>query len=387
MPPLALRSLHHPLHVAVFGLLLAFGAQAFLVYGLYGGDWRGLYYTGSGVVLPPAIAAEDPPRSPDPTGFDGQFYHVAAHSPLPPADAAQYMDNPRLRWRRILAPGLAHAVSRVIPGAVDPAYVGVLLAFTFCGVWWSAGMVAANGLPAWVGLCFLLLPATMISLERLTVDVALAALCAGFAMAAGGRAGPGLYVLLALAPLARETGVALAGAWGIAQLASKRVGAAALAGLTLLPFAGWAWMVQSRTPPDATSWFGSVPLGGLLARTVTLFPEPAPGLGLKLAAGLDYLALLGVWAAIALAAVELKRAPREPLALAAALTLAIFVFLAKEDIWSQSYGFARTLSPTFLLLALLGMKRRNVLLAAPFALTVPRMAYQVLLLVLSVVRS
>jgi hypothetical protein len=227
----------------------------------------------------------------------------------------------------------------------------------------------------------------MISLERLTVDVALAALCAGFALAAGSRGGPGLYVLLALAPLARETGVALAGAWGIAQLTSRRIGAAALTGLTLVPFAAWAWIVHTRTPPDATSWFGSVPLGGLLARTVTLFPEPAPSMGLKLAAGLDYVALLGVWAAIALVAVELKRAPREPLALAAALTLAIFVFLAKQDIWSQSYGFARTLSPAFLLLALLGVKRRNAVLAAPFALTVPRMAYQALLLGLSVARS
>ncbi|MEZ5396565.1 MAG: hypothetical protein R2724_27745 [Bryobacterales bacterium] len=97
--------------------------------------------------------------------------------------------------------------------------------------------------------------------------------------------------------------------------------------------------------------------------------------------------MLGVWAAIVLVARELKRTPAEPLALAAALTLAIFVFLSKEDIWRHSYGFARTLSPAFLLLGLLGVRERRVWLALPWALTAPRIGYQLALLVLTAAKG
>ncbi|MEZ5396567.1 MAG: hypothetical protein R2724_27755 [Bryobacterales bacterium] len=96
--------LRQPWSIAVCGLLLAFGFQAFLVYGLYSGDWLGLYYTGADVALPPLIEAEAPPRAPNPLGFDGQYYHVVAHDPLPAPSFAAFVDNPRLRWRRILAP-------------------------------------------------------------------------------------------------------------------------------------------------------------------------------------------------------------------------------------------------------------------------------------------
>ena len=104
-------------------------------------------------------------------------------------------------------------------------------------------------------------------------------------------------------------------------------------------------------------------------------------MGLKLAGGLEYLAVLGVWAAIVLTALELRRNLREPLALASAITLAVFAFLAKEDIWLHAYGFARTLSPALLLLALLGLRERRAVLALPWALAVPRILYQAALLV------
>ncbi|MCB1022096.1 MAG: hypothetical protein KDC27_19350 [Acidobacteria bacterium] len=378
--------LRQPFPVAVCGLLLAFGFQAFLVYGLYSGDWLGLYYTGAEVALPPLIEAEAPPRAPNALGFDGQYYHVVAHDPLPAPEFAAFVDNPRLRWRRILAPALAYAAALGQDAWVDRAYVAVLLGFSACGVWWMARLAVATDLPAWLGLAFLTLPATFISLERLTMDVALAALCAAFAVALRNAGKRWLGVVLALAPLARETGIALAGAWGAASLLRRRWGGMATAALALVPLAAWSFYVHSHTPTDATAWFGSVPLGGLAARMFELFPEPAPTLGLKVAAGLEYVALLGVWAAIVLVAIELKRAPAEPLALAAAMTLAIFVFLSKEDIWRHSYGFARTLSPAFLLLGLLGVRERRAWLGLPWALTAPRIGYQLALLVLSGMR-
>jgi hypothetical protein len=368
------------------GLVLAAAWQCFLVHGLYEGEWSALFYTGSAVALPPVIAAESPRRAPDPIGFDGQYYHVIAHDPLIPSDAAQFVDNSRLRWRRILAPGLAWLLALGTPGAIDFAFFAVILAFTCLGVYWSAQFAARNGFSPWGGLAFLLLPATLISVERMTVDVALAALCAGFAVLAA-ESGSWLYLVLALAPLARETGIALAGAWGIVQLAGGKARAALGAGLTLVPLAVWSLYVQSRTPSDATSWFGAIPLGGLIARTLHPFPDAAPSLGLKLAGGLEYVAILGVWAALALVVVELWRSPKEPLALASAITLAIFVFLAKEDIWQHSYGFARTLSPALLLLGMLGLRERRPILALPWALAAPRVLYQAILLIATAARG
>ncbi len=363
--------------MALCGAGLALAWQTFLVYGLYGGDWSGLFYTGSEVALPPAIAAEDPARAPDAVGFDGQFYHVVAHAPTPPADSAAYVDNPGLRWRRILVPGLAHALAFGRDSGVDSAYLAVVLAFTAAGVWWAAELAVRHGASAWLGLVFLLAPATFISLERMAVDVALAALCVGFAVRVQQDKEIPFYAVLTLAPLARETGIALAGAWLLAQRSGR---AALLAAASLAPLAAWSLYLHSRTPADATAWFTGLPFAGLVLRTLEPMPEAAPTWGLQLASGLDYLALLGVWAAIVRTALELRRAPRQPLALAAALTLAIFAFLAKEDIWLHAYGFARTLSPALLLLALLGLERRRAALALPLALTVPRMLYQALLL-------
>ncbi|MEZ5361757.1 MAG: hypothetical protein R2748_05265 [Bryobacterales bacterium] len=243
--------LRQPWSIAVCGLLLAFGFQAFLVYGLYSGDWLGLYYTGADVALPPLIEAEAPPRAPNPLGFDGQYYHVVAHDPLPAPSFAAFVDNPRLRWRRILAPALAYAAAFGQPGWVDPAFVAVLLAFTACGVWWMARLAVAANLPALLGLAFLTLPATFISLERLTIDVALAALCAGFALAVYGGGRRWLGAVLALAPLARETGIALAGAWAAAGLLRKRWGALITAMLALAPIplaCGRSTSIATRRP-------------------------------------------------------------------------------------------------------------------------------------------
>jgi hypothetical protein len=83
--------------------------------------------------------------------------------------------------------------------------------------------------------------------------------------------------------------------------------------------------------------------------------------------------------------VELRRSPREPLVLAAAFTLAIFAFLAKEDIWLHAYAFARTLSPAFLFLGFLALRDRRPILALPWALVAPRVLYQGALLIASAV--
>ena len=47
-----------------------------------------------------------------------------------------FVDNPRLRWRRILVPALAWLCALGQSDFVDSAYFGVLLGFVFLGAYW-----------------------------------------------------------------------------------------------------------------------------------------------------------------------------------------------------------------------------------------------------------
>ncbi len=361
---------------AAAGVLFAFAAQAALVHERYEGRWSGLFYTGTGVAPPAALDGENPPRAPDAVGFDGQFYHFIAHDPLLRTDAKQFVDNPPLRWRRILTPGAAYLLALGRPGAVDAAYFAVILLSLFAGLYWSARFMQDCGLPAAAGLAFLILPATMISLERMTVDITFCALAAGAAVHLRRPASWRLYAILTLAPLARETGLVLAGARGLSQLLGRRIGPALACGATVAPFLLWSVFVHLRTSSDGTAWFSGRPFEGLILRTLSPLPDPAVNAWLRTAAQLDYVGILGVWAAIALTIVALRRRPRGELELASLLLLTLFAFLGKEDIWSQAYGFGRTLSPAFLWLALIAARDRRPVLLLPWALAAPRILFQ-----------
>ena len=100
----------------------------------YRGDWTALYDIGAQLQLPPELAGEDVYRFPNPAGYDGQFYHLMAHDPFLRRGWAKFVDNPGLRWRRILVPALAHAVVFGDDERVDSAYLSVLLGFCARGV-------------------------------------------------------------------------------------------------------------------------------------------------------------------------------------------------------------------------------------------------------------
>src|SRR5581483_5363375 len=92
---------------------------------------------------------------------------------------------------------------------VDSAYLVATTLFVLLGVYWSAlWCVRANVHPAWAA-AYLLVPAVLVSLDRGTVDVSLAALCAGFAVYAASPPGVAMAAVLLLAPFARETGLVL----------------------------------------------------------------------------------------------------------------------------------------------------------------------------------
>ena len=132
---------------------------------LYAGNPTGLFYTGAKTPLPPALTGGHTRRVSDEVGYDGQFYHVIAHDPLNRRGFISYVDNPRLRWRRIGVPGLAALLAAGSDRMVDYIYIAIELAFVFLGTFWLSRFVEKRNLhPAW-GLTFLLIPAVAVSLD------------------------------------------------------------------------------------------------------------------------------------------------------------------------------------------------------------------------------
>ncbi len=338
------------------------------------GDPTGLFYTGQQTMIPDSLG-ETVYRAPDAAGFDGQYYHLIAHDPFLQKGYSASVDNPRLRWRRILVPLAAFVLALGRPGGIDVAFFAVTAAFVFLGVYWLARLARDHNRHAAYGLLFLTLPAVFISLERMTVDVAVTAFAAAFALYVR-KPGWKLFVVLAAAPLVRETGLILVGGYGLYELLRRDARGVARAAATLLPFMLWAAFVEFHTPPDATVWTASFPFSGIVWRTFHPFPFAITGLWVGAAAITDYLGIAAVWIAIATPFVLLRKRLRDPLALAGLGFVVLAGALGKADVWQQSYGFSRIFSPWFIWLAAAAVDGNPKWMLAPWALSVPRFAVQ-----------
>lgn len=371
--------------VAGVALAAALLFQA-LVVSVGGGYWTYLYYTGSARQLPPAMGAADIARAPDATGFDGQYYHIIAHDPWLTGDAKGYVDNPRVRWRRILVPALAWGLGFGQAGAISLTYVLVVLAFTGLGVFWTARLAQTVGQSPWLALAFLALPATFVSLDRMTVDVGLAALTAGFAFYYRTEHYGRLGLVLALAPLVRETGFLLLGGYVLWRLYNKHTIPLFAAASAVIPGLAWIAYVHTQTGPDSTPWLAAWPFAGLLGGLVAERLSAA-GLGAQIALALDLLALVGCVIGLGMAIRSCWPTPQNALAWATLFFVPLAAFLGKADVWEQTYAFGRIFSPLFLLLVFLRAPKWNLWWALPWALCAPRLAWQGLLYVIALARG
>lgn len=354
------------------GLVLLW--QLLTVHYNYRDEWTALYNTGAYRRFPPAIANEQIYQFAGSQGYDGQFYHFIAHDPWLRHGSAAFVDNPRLRWRRILVPALAWLGALGQSDFIDSGYFAVLLGFVFLGAYWLSRYLIRYNLPPGWGAAFALVPAVLISMDRATVDVALAALCVGFALHAAAEPSWKVYPVLALAPLARETGLCLVVAFAAVQLRHWNWRGALLAAATALPFCAWLLFLDSRTAPDHTVFASLVPLKGLVLRTVEPIQYAITTAWLRKAATLDYLAILGIWAALIASPTNwFSFDELEGAALAFAATA---IFLAQPQAWGEAYSFGRTMSPLLLCVALAGVRRRNWWALVPMVMVLPRIFLQ-----------
>ncbi len=331
---------------------LAFTWQALVVNAEFQGNWTGLFYTGARLEQPPVLAAETIYSFPDSCGFDGQFYHYIAHDPFIRRGLVRYIDGPHLRYRRILVPLAAYALALGRSEYIGRAYVAVVLIFVFLGSYWlSAGLSLYGFDPRW-GVMFLLVPGVLISIDRLTVDIAVIALSVALALYFFREAQFPLYATLAAAPLARETGLLLVAAYVSYLLLHRRWRPALLFTSAALPAAAWYTYVASHTPRiHPVHWISIVPFAPLLRRLLNPVAYPLPTLAAFAATALDYVALTGVILAIGIGYAAVRRYKAGPVEISLVLFALLATFLAtpgggemlmgSQDGWPHSRSWQR----------------------------------------------
>jgi hypothetical protein len=353
---LAKRPSPGPWFVAGTAVLFCLAWQALVVYGNCNGNWTAVFHSGRDFPPPPALKAStyQHPGS----GYDAQFYRYAAHDPLLRLGYQNYMDEPRLRYQRILIPALASLAG----SRTDAAYLALILLTTGAGVWFCSALAIGWQAPAWSGLLFLTLPATIASIDRALVD---GALCAAFAAflyfhQRGRTAAMALTCLLAA--LIRDTGLLLAAA-GIAAAwltrPKRQWRHMLLFCLAVIPALLWAAYVASRTPLGNGMGIVSRPVWGLFVRLFETrsMPEWSPAVT-RLIQTLDVLAMLGLLVSIGLGIrAALRHWPSAP-SIAALQFAALAMVLAAPRHLEEPFGWARPISPLLLWILLDALRRR-----------------------------
>lgn len=344
MRPPALRSPSAPLLIAALAAFLVLFWQAATVRYNFGGNWTALFCTGGAQRLPPALSGGTY-RFAHPHGYDGQFYRLIAHDPFFTKGYAGYIDDARLRYRRILVPLAAWVLGVGRPEWIDSAIVALVLASVFAGAYWTSRWAVLRGRhPAW-GLLFLAVPAVPASIDRLLLDATLTAMMAGFLVAAERRDARCLYLLSALACLTRETGILLVGGVVLDALLHRRWRAAAGFASAVLPALAWWTYVAAHTAPSAAASHNmGYPVVGIILRLFT--PRSiATGLVGAVIQATDALALLGLLGSLALAVYWAWRPKPGPDGIAVLLFAALGAALTSATYLDEPFGFGRPISP------------------------------------------
>lgn len=345
---------------AILALAFVLVWQFLTVHYNRGGNWNALFLTGDSYAIPPDLA---------PTtykfrghGFDGEMYRYVAHDLFMQRGYVKYVDGPAQRYHRILVPALAYLLVAGHAAWIDASYIAVIAIFVLLGAYWlSRWAVSVNRRPAWA-LAFLLVPATLISMDRMTVDVALAAFTVACAFYWRTSAWIKLFFVLMLACLVRETGVFLVGGCCLAELFSRRLIRAVIWGTTTLPALAWYLFIGRLFPEKTThlgmpGWFANGIRAGIFHDLVMPPHYPLGPLLETIARSGDVISLTAILLASLLAILFLRARPRSPSAIAAVMFVVLVFALTAPAYWNDVNGYARVLSPLLVLVALGSMGR------------------------------
>ncbi len=358
--------------------LSGFALQWLIVHGRYGGNWTALFCTGSAFPVPAALAGENVFVFRGSSGYDGQMYHYVAHDPLLRTEMWRHLDDARHRYRRILLPAVAFLLAGGRQEWIDWAYLSANLLFLYAGAWWLSRYLDLLGLdPRWAVL-FVLTPAALISLERLTVDLAFTALCVGFALYM--RLGREVAALALLVPacLCREMGLVLAGAGCVASLANRSVVKAAVWAAGAAPAALWYFYVSLRVPESVEIRLSRlVPFRGMLRALREPVGYPF-GDAVNVALGLlDRACVLALIAAF-LSSLWLLRRNGLNWMRVAVVAWGLLAVCLTPGFYRDVYAAGRVFTPMLTYLVLDGYGSAGGKAAVPLLVMMPRYAVQVI---------
>lgn len=337
-------------------------------------DWTLLY--GLDVPGTPQLAHEGLYVFPHSNGYDGQMYHYAAHDPLIRTDIWRYMDDSRVRYRRILLPATAFVLALGQPSRIDTAYIVANSLFLILGAWWLSRYLDSLGLPARLATLFVFSPAALISLDRLTVDLTLSALCIGFALYVRLGQSANAYVILLLACLTRDTGFVLAGASCLALLAGRRFAKAAVWATAMLPAMAWYLYVDLKTPSGSNEkLWRLVPFKGIFEALLHPMAYPFSGVPGTWLQWLDRLALLGFVLAVLFSVWLGWHKSLGEIEAAMVIWSCVGLFLP-SSFWEDCYSGARVFTPLLIYVMLRGLPAAGARAIVPLLMVLPRVVLQ-----------
>lgn len=335
----------------------------------YGGNWTGLFCIAPHMPVPDFLRSERLYVFPGTDGYDGQIFHLIAHDPWMKRGSAEAIAAAPFRYQRIFVPALAWMLALGRDEYIHAAYYAVILGFAFAGVFWLARFAQVRGLhPGW-GLAFVVVPATITSLDRMTADIALAAFCAGFALYTQTNRPWLVIAILICATLTRETAGLIVVGCCLFLLTRGRIAMSLATACTLLPAGAWfLYVTHGAAKPHAVAYLNWIPLYGFVERVIHPALYPLTAWKSDIAILCDFIALAGV--ALLLIAVARMSIERRWSSLTAAIyvfALAV-VFLERRDVWQDAYNFGRVLSPLLFLTFIERFGERPLAALAPMAM-------------------
>jgi hypothetical protein len=334
--------------------------QLLTVHYNYGGNDTALFCIAPHMPVPEFLKSERLYIFQNSGGFDGQIFHLIAHDPWMTKGSAAAILSPAFRYQRILVPALAWMLALGRDQRVHAAYYTVILGCVFLGVYWLAQFAGQAGFhPAW-GLAFAVTPSALTGIDRMTVDVALAALSVGFALYA--ETGPRwkIVALLTLAALTKEQAFPIIAGYVLYLFTRRRFADGVWAAAAVLPALAWFGFMAMKQPDERTLIAASVdwvPFAGMVDALLHPMEYALPPFRMAAAVVFDYVALVGFGLALAIVvrlAIERRwncmTAPIYVVALTA-------IFLRNKLIWTDAYNFGRGFTPFLLLLAFQSLGR------------------------------
>ena len=204
-----------------------------------------------------------------------------------------------------------------------------------------------TGHPLFAAL-YVVVPVAIISLDRMTVDLALVSLALGFAVYLDPESPWKLYVILAAATLCRDSGFLLWAAYAIRLLWLRRFRRFAVFATALLPAVLWTVWVRSTMPGGAAFGpRGLLPLWSMLHAVLhpRHYPFPAPVVAVIVA--LWWVQFGGIVLSIVLAFGGLRKLGADAISNACFLW-ACFAIMLPPGVYDDPFAGARILARLFL---------------------------------------